>query len=112
MVRTWVTRAETFWAEEENGVKMQVGLLLMRSRNLSTRVGLEHSGGCVWRGEAWEETLEPGPGQGSLGTELLIKSPGHFVSTVSDPTRLGSLDDHIVDNWAISRGSGGVAEGA
>ena len=42
-----MTRTETFWAEGENRAKMQVGLRLMRSRNLSTRVGLEHSGGCV-----------------------------------------------------------------
>ena len=38
---TWVTRVEAFWAEGENGMKMQVGLCIMRSRNLSTLVRME-----------------------------------------------------------------------
>lgn len=34
-VRSWMTRAETFQAEEENQGEIQVGLGMMRSRNTS-----------------------------------------------------------------------------
>ena len=55
----------------------------MRSRNLSTLVRMERSGGCVWRGEARDENQEPRPGEGNLGTELVTRSTGHFVSPIT-----------------------------
>ena len=51
------------------------------------------------QGEAWDEAQEPRAGEGNLGTELVMKSTGHFVSTVT--VHLMQLEFVCLywDNW-------------
>ena len=85
---------------------------VIRAPEYSCGPGTE--GRPCWRGEAWRETQETGPGPGSLGTELVMKSAGPFGSTVAaNLMRLeASVRVPTVDKCIITRGSGGAVEEA